>query len=52
MGYQKENQGALHVPLGVVRLKVPSEGRVCLWLADVKRYGVLYFASASTKLNS
>jgi len=38
----------------VVRLKTTSEGRVCLELADVKRYGVPYFGrsdaeSASTK---
>jgi len=39
---------------GVVRLKMTSKGRVCLGLADVKRYGVPYFGrsdakSASTK---
>jgi len=38
----------------VVRLKMTSEGKVCLGLADVKRYGVTYFGrsdaeSASTK---
>jgi len=40
----QENQGALQGPLGgkmgwekVVRLKMTSEGRVCLGLADVKR---------------
>jgi len=38
----------------VVRLKMTSEGRVCLGLADVKRYKVPYFGhsdaeSASTK---
>ena len=37
-----------------VRLKMTSEGRVCLGLADVKRYEVPYFGrsdaeSASTK---
>jgi len=57
----EENQGALQGPLGgemgcnkVVSLKMTSEGRVCLGLADVKRYGVPYFGrsdsdSASTK---
>jgi len=38
----------------VVCLKMTSEGRVCLGLADVKRYGVPYFGrsdaeSVSTK---
>jgi len=38
----------------VVRLKMTSEGRVSLRLADVKKYGVPYFGrsdaeSASTK---
>ena len=59
--WQSENQGALQGPLGgkmgwnkVVRLKMTSEGRVSLRLADVKRYGVQYFGrsdveSASTK---
>jgi len=52
----EENQGALQGPLGgkmgwkkVVRLKMTSEGRVCLGLADVKRYGVPYFGRSDTE---
>jgi len=33
----------------VVRLKMTSEGRVCLGLADVKRYGVPYILGAATQ---
>ena len=33
----------------VVHLKMTSEGRVCLGLTDVKRYGVPYFGRAHQK---
>jgi len=35
----------------VVRLKMTSEGRVCLRLADVKRYGVPYFGCKRERQN-
>jgi len=33
----------------VVRLKMTSEGRVCLGLADVKSYGVPYFGRSDAE---
>ena len=36
----------------VVRLKMTSEGRVCLGLADVKRYGVPYFGRSDVQCTS
>ena len=32
-----------------MRLKMTSEGRVCLGLADVKRYGVPYFGRSDVE---
>ena len=54
----EENQGALQGPLGgemgcnkVVSLKMTSEGRVCLGLADVKRYTLAKKVAYVAKLN-
>jgi len=35
-----------------VRLRMTSEGRVCLGLADVKRYGVPYFGRSDAESTS